>query len=197
MNAYKFRVILDTEEDVFRDIEVDQNDTFESFYKSIIQSFNFEGKELASFYMSNEKWDKGREIGVMDMGAIGGDENENLPAVMSRAILKEFVQEKDQKIILVYDFLRMWCFYIELQEETDNLLEEPKVILTYGNAPTEDSKAYDDPFEGIDLGEPEPKEETEKEKPDPMKSEIDDIMSEYDDLGDEPESFENIDDLDI
>jgi len=29
---YRFRVILDTEEDVFRDLEIDQNETLEVFH---------------------------------------------------------------------------------------------------------------------------------------------------------------------
>jgi len=193
MLTYKFRVILDTEEDVFRDIEIDQEETFENFYKAIILSFDFVGKELASFYMSNEKWDKGREIGLMDMGGVDS-ENENLPAVMSTAVLKNFVKDADQKIILVYDFLKMWCFYIELQEEKENTeYEGPVETLSYGEAPSEDSKEYDDPFEGIDLGEDNKSSALDKN----MAAEIDDIMNEYDEFGDEPESFENIDDLDI
>ena len=72
MNVYKFRVIVDTEEDVFRDIEIDTSSTFEQLHQSILQAFDFPEGEMASFYMSNDTWDKGTEISLMDMGEMGG-----------------------------------------------------------------------------------------------------------------------------
>ena len=40
---YRFRVILDndTEDDIFRDIEINKEDTLLEFHKSIITSFGF------------------------------------------------------------------------------------------------------------------------------------------------------------
>ena len=49
---YRFRVILDAKEDVFRDIEIDSENTLEEFHNSITQAFGFEGNEMASFYVS-------------------------------------------------------------------------------------------------------------------------------------------------
>jgi hypothetical protein len=60
--------------------------------------------------------------------------------VMNKAILKDFVSEPNQKFILVYDFMRMWIFLIELiGSETENPIEA-QTILSIGNAPTEHSK---------------------------------------------------------
>ena len=58
---YRFRIILDTKEDVFRDIEIEAEATLEDFHNTITQSFGFEGQEMASFYVSNEKWEQGKE----------------------------------------------------------------------------------------------------------------------------------------
>ena len=48
---YRFRVILDndTEEDVFRDLEIRETDTMEDLHNIITQSFGFDGLDLASF----------------------------------------------------------------------------------------------------------------------------------------------------
>src|SRR5690606_37739327 len=110
MKVIKFRVVPDVEEDVFRDIKIGGDHTFEELYLSIVNAFSFRGDQLASFYLSNDEWDKGHEIGLMDMGG----QNSELPTVMSEAILGELVTENEQKVILVYDFLKMWCFYIEV-----------------------------------------------------------------------------------
>jgi hypothetical protein len=151
MGALKFRVLLDSEKDqeIFRDIRIDENDHFETFYRAILNAFRFEGQEMGSFYMSNNDWDKGHEIGLMDMRY--SDEDEGLPSVMKDAVLKDFIEAPDQKIILVYDFLRMWIFLIELLERTEETVTKPEVVLSMGIAPPEDSKLIqDDAFMGED-----------------------------------------------
>ena len=142
MSAYKFRVLLDTEKEseIFRDILINKNDNFESLYNAIIQSFNFTGQEMASFYLSNDNWDKGHEISLMDLNY--GDESlEEKASVMSDANIKDFIEVDDQKIILVYDFMRMWIFLIELVEILDDSIGAPEVALAIGMAPPEDSRA--------------------------------------------------------
>ena len=63
-----------------------------------------------------------------------------MPSVMKTSILGNYVQEEDQKIILVHDFIRMWIFLIELIEVSVETPETPKVVLSVGNAPAETSK---------------------------------------------------------
>ena len=52
---YRFRVILDndTDEDVFRDLEIRETDTLEDLHNIITQSFGFDGSEMASAYPQN------------------------------------------------------------------------------------------------------------------------------------------------
>ena len=141
MGTLKFRVLLDTEQEteIFRDIIIDENDNFESLYHAIISSFRFEGNQMASFYISNDNWDKGHEISLMDMNY--GDESiDEVASVMSGAMLRDFMEVEDQKVILVYDFLRMWIFLIELLERTEELVDSPTTLLAIGMAPPEDSR---------------------------------------------------------
>ena len=154
MAALKFRVLMDSdkEQEVFRDIIIDENENFETFYRTILASFNFEGKEMGSFYMSNDEWDKGYEIGLMDMSF--ADEEEDLPGVMSQSILKDFMEVPDQKVILVYDFLRMWIFLIELQGTLDKDVKgKPEIAMSVGIAPPEDSKMMQEDEFGDDFDE--------------------------------------------
>lgn len=141
MGALKFRVLLDTEQEaeIFRDIIINEKDNFESLYRAIISSFRFQGDQMASFYMSNDEWDKGHEISLMDM-TYGDEESEEPVSVMSSAKLKDFMQEPNQKLILVYDFMRMWIFLIELVERTADEVKAPETLFAVGMAPPEDSK---------------------------------------------------------
>lgn len=144
MGALKFRILLDTKDDseIFRDIKIDENDTFESLYNSIITSFRFEGDQMASFYISNDDWDKGHEISLMDMN-YGDEAIDEVADVMSSAVLRDFMEVPDQKVILVYDFIRMWIFLIELIERSDEIIESPQVTMSIGIAPPEDSRMID------------------------------------------------------
>lgn len=138
VNIYKFRVIIDTEQDVFRDIEIETSATFEQFHEAILDAFDFESGEMASFYMSNETWEKGLEIPLMDMA---GDASLS----MKSTTLAEMVAKPSDKILYVYDFMRMWIFYVELNEVKKDKPSTiyPRVVLAYGDAPSQDSKEMD------------------------------------------------------
>jgi hypothetical protein len=138
VNIYKFRVIIDTEQDVFRDIEIDTTATFEKLHDAILDAFDFEAGEMASFYMSNESWEKGLEIPLMDMA---GD----AALSMKSTTLSEMVSKPSDKILYVYDFMRMWIFYVELMEVKKDMPSTiyPRVALVYGDAPSQDAKEMD------------------------------------------------------
>jgi len=185
MEVFKFRVVIDHEKDVFRDIEILGSQNFEDLHGAIISAFDFRGDQMASFYMSNESWEKGQEIGLMDMSF--GEETG--PPTMNSALIEQFVKEKDQKILYVYDFLKMWIFYLELIEEKEADVNQayPCLAHSFGESPLEDEKEIEDQFNASDTD--------SKQKS--MESEIQDIMSEFDDEVTTEEGFDNIDDLDI
>lgn len=141
MAGLKFRVLLDSKDnnEIFRDILINETENFETFYRSILDAYQFGSDQMASFYMSNENWDKGFEISIFDM-AMGEDPSQILPGVMKTSIISDYIQDADQKMILVHDFIRMWIFLIELIEVTNDAPENPKVVLSVGNAPSEESK---------------------------------------------------------
>ena len=129
---YKVRAILDVEKDVIRDILIDSSNNLEDLHKIIAKAFGFNGQEMASFYTSDKDWNQGEEIPLFDMS----DAGESIS--MQSCILKNTLQNKEDKLIYVYDFMSMWTFYIEL---SDNNIEEsitaPKVVFAFGDAPEE------------------------------------------------------------
>ena len=157
---YRFRVILDTEEDVFRDIEIEQNATLEQFHNVITQSFGFDGNEMASFYTSDEQWNQGEEVSLFDMG----DGNDPVK-LMNETYIEDIVDEDSPKMIYVYDFLSMWTFFVELAEiaEYENGREYPNIMFVHGQLPdqapdkefiSEDVDDFDDEDDSfIDLDE--------------------------------------------
>lgn len=145
MAGLKFRVLLDSDNknEVFRDILIADGADFETFYRSILSAYDFSQDQMASFYMSNHNWDKGHEISLFDM-SFGEDGSQILPGVMNTSIIREFIQDPNQRIILVHDFMRMWIFLIELIGIEETTPETPQLVLSVGNAPDENSKMSDD-----------------------------------------------------
>ena len=128
---YHFRLILDTKEDVFRDIALVENATFEDFHNAITQAFGFGGSEMAVFYESDDEWQQGDSISLFDMG-------EDDTRRMSDTILHDIFPHIS-KMLYVYDFLNLWTFFVELIET-----DEPKpgntyplLLFSHGDVPEE------------------------------------------------------------
>jgi hypothetical protein len=129
---YKIRVILDTKEDVIRTILVNDNINLENLHSTIAKAFGFGGKEMASFYKTDDEWNQFEEIPLFSMEEVGEGVS------MQTCILNETLSKTNNKLIYVYDFLKMWTFYTEVIEiSTENNDNLPQIILTVGEIPSE------------------------------------------------------------
>lgn len=144
---FRFRIILDAEEDVFRDIEIQEDATFEDFNNSITQAFGFDGMEMASFYVSDDEWNQGEEISQFDMG-----DGTTEVRLMNETTLDAVFSEDQTRMIYVYDFLSMWTFLVELAEiaEVQDGQSYPNLLFAHGvlpdSAPDKQFEADEDPY---------------------------------------------------
>jgi len=148
---YRFRVILDndTDEDVFRDLEIQETDTLEDLHNIITQSFGFDGTEMASFYISDDTWEQGEEISLFDLS------EDNSARLMSETLINDVVHEVQPKLIYVYDFFSMWTFFVELAEivEESPGVSYPNVMFVKGQVPDDapqklfEADDYEDDFD--------------------------------------------------
>lgn len=129
---YRFRVILDTEEDVFRDLEIDQQASLEDLHNAINQSFGFDGGEMASFYQSDDQWNQGQEISLFDMS-----EGTTEVRLMSETFVEDVISEVETRMLYVYDFMSMWRFMVELGEiaEREEGIIYPNLMFVHGQIP--------------------------------------------------------------
>ncbi|WP_242094664.1 plasmid pRiA4b ORF-3 family protein [Aestuariivivens sediminicola] len=130
---YRFRVILDndTDEAVFRDLEIREEDTLEDLHNVITQSFGFDGTEMASFYISDAQWNQGEEISLFDLSDDGS------ARLMNETRINDVAHEASPKLIYVYDFLSMWTFYVELAEIVEEAegFDYPNLMFVQGQVP--------------------------------------------------------------
>ena len=131
----RLSVGIEDVEDFYRDIEITANSSFEDLHKAIVQSIDFDGKELASFYICDSKWNRKKEITLEDMSDEG--EEENAPLIMSKCKLAEYIDDPHQRMIYVYDFLNLYEFYIELSKiiPADKNIKYPRCVRKVGMIP--------------------------------------------------------------
>jgi Plasmid pRiA4b ORF-3-like protein len=159
--VYKFRVILDTEEDIFRDIAILANATLEDLHNAIYNAFGFDGMEVASFYTCDDTWNQEDEIAMFDTGDVPGEQK-----TMSDYLLSDILNKENTKIIYVYDFISMWTFLVELAaiEEIQAGTIYPQTLFAVGEMPAEamdkhfmsdededDSNEFEDDLDDDDL----------------------------------------------
>lgn len=143
--VYKIRVILNTEEDVIRDIAIDASASLEDLHNAVTNSFGFTGEEMASFYRSDETWVQGEEHPLFDMSEGVDKKIQMREIVLSDALIRE-----NDKMIYVYDFFNMWSFYVELIQadfDHDNI-ELPSLLFSLGSVPNDAPEIH---FESEDL----------------------------------------------
>ena len=126
----KLRVILDVEQDIFRDIEIEMDAPLMHLHLATLDAFNWnDAHEMASFYRSNDAWDKGDEFPLMAMSP-------ELPS-MEYAKVRDIVPSQNSRGLYVYDYLRMWCFYLEPISigPAEKQTEYPRLMLEFGETP--------------------------------------------------------------
>jgi hypothetical protein len=127
---YIFRCILDVDEDVIRDIAIDASCNLQEFHEAITNAFGLALGEMAAFYKSNDSWDQGEEIPLFAMNSA------EVSNEMKDFLLSDVFIEKAAKALYVYDFLKMWTFFIELHGlEKEVKLETPKIVFNKGELP--------------------------------------------------------------
>ena len=148
---YKFRAILDAEEDIFRDIAISDNDTLEDLHNALVNAFGFDGSEGGSFYTCDEEWTQDEEIPLFDMGDVPGEQK-----TMADYPLKTILFENETKILYVYDPFNMWTFFVELaaieKEDDSEEVELPALLFAHGVLPAEAPvKDFNSPISNDDM----------------------------------------------
>ena len=130
---YKIRLILDTKEDVIRDVAISNKATLEDLHNTITNAFGFDGTEMASFYLTDDTWNQGEEIPLFSMSET------NDAICMQNFFIKDVLSKDKNKLIYVYDFFSMWSFFVELitVAEDTNQFDLPSLLISVGTVPSE------------------------------------------------------------
>ena len=125
---YNIRVILESKEDVIRDIEINSDCLLSELHFYLIEWFNLNKNELASFYTTNDELEIVNEIPLVSFEERSSNmENTNLEVVLDK---------HNNNLIYVYDYMKMWRFLLELKSTEENF-NVKKCINKIGEMPKE------------------------------------------------------------
>ena len=136
MAILKFRVYFEEDDSVYRDIAIRHTQHFSDLHTAILKAYEFDAKHQATFYRSNDKWLKGREITLEPYDK----EYKAPPLLMSDTTIGSEIRDPNQRFIYHYDFTRLWSFLIELiavSKEENPKLSYPCTVRSEGIAPSQ------------------------------------------------------------
>jgi hypothetical protein len=136
MAILKFRIYFEEDDSVYRDVAVKHTQSFFQLHEMILKAFEFDSKHQATFYRSNDHWQRGREISLEKYSKTYRAE----PLLMKETIIGSEIKNPNQKFIYVYDFVKNWSFLVELinvSKDEDGKLTYPAVIKTEGIGPSQ------------------------------------------------------------
>jgi hypothetical protein len=134
MAILKFRIYLEEDDAVYRDIVIRHTQNFQELHFAILKSYEFDSKHKATFFRSNDNWQRGREISF---------ERYDKPYVVEPLLMQDVtigseIRDTNQKFVYEYDFEKHWLFLVELinvSKEESNKTVYPSVSRTEGIGP--------------------------------------------------------------
>ncbi|MFC6268859.1 IS1096 element passenger TnpR family protein [Frigoriflavimonas asaccharolytica] len=129
--VFKIRIILDSKEDVFRDVEIKGKQTLWNLHNGIKSAFSLSGEELSTFNLLEPDGTIVKSVPLEDMSDEGDGE------IMSDIYISEAFENVGDKAQFQYGFIDLWEFFCELIEIKDdkNGINYPITIYRFGSVP--------------------------------------------------------------
>lgn len=136
MAILRFRIYFEEDDSIYRDVVVRHTQTFLDLHEAILKSYEFDNKHKATFYRSNDHWQRGREISLEKYDK----EYKAPPLLMAETAIGTEIRDPNQRFIYQYDFNKNWTFLIELinvSKEENPKISYPSTVRTEGIAPSQ------------------------------------------------------------
>ena len=134
MAVLKFRIYLEEDDAVYRDVLVKHSQSFADLQEGILKSFEFDNKHESTFYRSNDSWQRGREISRERYNKSYRAE----PLLMAETTVGSEIRDTNQKFVYTYDFTKNWTFLVELinvSKEASSKTTYPSIVRVEGIGP--------------------------------------------------------------
>ena len=127
MAILKFRVYFEEDESVYRDVAIRHTQSFLELHETILKAYEFDNKHKATFFRSNDHWQRGREISLEKYEK----DYKAPPLLMTETSIGSEIRDPNQRFIYLYDFNKNWTFLVELINVAKE--ENPRISYEYGH----------------------------------------------------------------
>jgi hypothetical protein len=130
---YKFRMISGDDTLFLKEYEFNADETFLDFHNFIQEDLEYDPFQLASFFLTDEQWNKGLELTLIDM-----ENDAGLAAIpMNSVKICDLIKEKKDRLLYVFDIFSDRCFFIELSNIIEPLVDAnyPRCTASVGEPP--------------------------------------------------------------
>jgi len=132
--VYRFLILSDEAANFKREIQISSEATFLDLHHAILDATQYERNEICSFFLCDDDWSKKVEITLIEMGA----PSEVDIYLMENTPLEELLEEEQQKLLYIFDYMYERAFFMELREIiTGKHLEKPVCSLSIGQPPVQ------------------------------------------------------------
>ncbi|MBL7138464.1 MAG: hypothetical protein ISS17_06800 [Bacteroidales bacterium] len=146
MLIYRFKITSEEHDEFKREICIQPGQKFIDFYHSLMESAELLPSEQASFYMTDKKYKRNREIALnpveKQVKRYDPELDEMMtvtivPKLMKDAKLKDFIEDPHQRMIFEYHGREYFTFLIELVKimQSDDEGIYPKCVKWAGELP--------------------------------------------------------------
>ena len=111
--------------------EADSEATFLDLHHAILAAVDFKDDQMTSFFMCNDRWEKGQEVTLVEMDA--NFEYDNM--VMESTRLSELMEEQGQRLIYIFDPMFERYFFGSLKEIIPGSMKGIKLVEKKGTPP--------------------------------------------------------------
>ena len=136
MAILKFRIYLEEDESVYRDVAIRHSQSFFELHEAVLRAYEFDNKHKATFHRSNDHWQRGREISL----EVYEKEYKAAPLIMKDTTIGSEIREPNQRFVYIYDFNKNWSFLLELinvSKEENPKLSYPAMVRSEGIPPSQ------------------------------------------------------------
>ena len=136
MAVLRFRIYWEEDDAVYRDIAILHKQNFRELHETVLKAFEFDSKHQATFFRSNDHWQRGREISLEQYDKVYKAE----PLLMEATQVGSEIREPNQKFVYLYDFNKNWTFFVELinvSKEENPKIAYPSIMRSEGIAPSQ------------------------------------------------------------
>jgi hypothetical protein len=146
MLIYRFRITCEEHDPFLREIEIQPNQTFLDFHHILLESAELLHCERASFFNTDKKYKKDKEISLKAEKRLVRKYDEDLDQVVTETLdlplmktekLKNYIEDPHQKMIYEFVGRDIFSFHIELFKifPSDGVISYPRCIKRVAELP--------------------------------------------------------------